>query len=144
HRDHPVPRVVLGDEDATTGRGRGHRGERRLLGGAGLEREAGGEAEAASLLRLALDPDAAAHQRHELRRDREAEPGAAAARAARVPRPERIEDRVLLLDGYADAGVGDAPEQHDVLVGPGIDGDVNDDLAAVRELDGVPEEAREY
>ena len=56
--------------------------------------EAGREVEGAAAARLALDPDPAAHHADQLRRDRQAEPGAAeAARRRAVGLGERGEDQ---------------------------------------------------
>ena len=70
--------------------------------------------EAAAAMRLALDPDVAAHQRDELCRNRESQPRAAVpARRRPVRLCERLEDRVLLLPGDADAGIDDAEPEAD-------------------------------
>ena len=62
---------------------------------------------------LALDPDAAAHQLDERRRDRQAQAGAAEpARRRAVGLAEGLEDRGVLVRRDADAGVADREVQH--------------------------------
>ena len=82
-------------------------GRRRLLK---IERH--GEVERAALAGLALQPDASAQQRDEVRRNRETQAGASIlARRRAVGLDERLEDRLLLLLRHADAGIRHAEPQ---------------------------------
>ncbi len=94
---------------------------------------------------LALEPDATAHHAHELLADGEPEPGAAvASRGRAVGLGEGVEDARALLRGDADAGVGDREAQLDVGLRPRFDRDPQDDLAPLRELDGVAEQIDQH
>ena len=98
--------------------------------------------EAAAVARLALDPDAPAHQFDQLRGDGQAEPRAAvAARRRRVGLHEGAEDLPLLVGRHADAGVRHG-ELRDRAVSRqhGPTRDVDDDLALLGELDGVADQ----
>ena len=96
--DAAVRRVVVDDEHAEVvqiGDDAGRRGGSRRV-----SLEARGEVERAADADLALDPDRAAHQRHELGGDRQAEPGAAELPRGRgVGLRERLEDRRRCLSG---------------------------------------------
>src|SRR5690242_19543368 len=82
------------------------RGDRLRLALRGGERQHELERERAALRDLALDGQAAAHELHDLRADREAEAGAAVGtRRAVVRLGEALEDRRLTIDRDADAGI---------------------------------------
>ena len=80
-----------------------------------LQIERHGEVERAALAGLALQPDASAQQRDEVRRNRETQAGASIlARRRAVSLDERLEDRLLLLLRHADAGIRHAEPQDGV------------------------------
>src|SRR6185503_12887331 len=97
----------------------------------------------------ALDLDPPAHELDEPLRDGEAEPGPAVAAGHRpVGLDEGLEEPALRLGGDPDAGVAHL-DPHDggrVRAGralAGLEPDADLDLAAVGELDGVPDEVRQ-
>jgi hypothetical protein len=102
--------------------------------------------ESASSADFALDPDPAAHQAYQLRRDRQAQPGAAieTGRGA-VGLGERGEDRLPPVGGDADPRVAYAEMQPDVAFCPrfGIEIDIDDHLSALGELDRVAQQIDE-
>ena len=108
-------RLVALSSTTSTGRPCRHRRRRRPARwlGASASPKPCGEVERAALARLALDPDAPAHQLDELRRDGQAQPGAAvlARRRGAIGLAEGLEDRLLLVRRNADAGVADAEMQ---------------------------------
>ena len=96
------------------------------------------------LARLALDPEAASHQRHQPRRDGQSQARAAVpARGRAVGLGEGLEDHGLLLGRNADARVLDAEVQADLVADPFLLHDANDDLAVLGELDGVADQVDE-
>ena len=101
-----------------------------------------GEMKSASFARLAFDPNASAHHLHKLRRDRQAQAGAAVfARRRGIGLAERLENLRLLFGRDADAGVAHGNVQAELPVG--VDKfwlDVNDDFPAAGELNGVADE----
>ena len=102
------------------------------------------EVERAALPGLALQPDASAQQRDEVRRNRETEAGASILACRRaVGLDERLEDRLLLLLRHADAGIRHAEPEDGVAVGLRLGLDGQHDLAVLGELDGVPDEIRD-
>ena len=103
------------------------------------------EVEGAAGTFAALDPDAAAHQLHQLRGDRQPEAGAAvAARHRGVRLLERAEDLVELVLRNADAGIADREVQLRVALAPLEHLDADDDLAGVGELDRVADQVHEH
>src|SRR5689334_19572038 len=102
--------------------------------------------ERAAVLRLALHPEASPHQVHELTADGEPEPGPAIlARRRAVALREGAEDRRLLVERNADAGVGDAEaERGAVVLAQARPFDADDDLAVIGELDGVAHQVDEH
>jgi hypothetical protein len=103
------------------------------------------EPERRSLVQAAVDADAPAHQLGELLDDRQAEAAAAvAARARRVDLREGVEHRVELVLGDADAGVAHLEAKLHRVVALAEDGDVEDDAAALGELDRVVEQVDEH
>ena len=94
---------------------------------------------------LAFDPDVAAHQLDQPRRDRQAEAGAAEAAGRRAVRlRERLEDQLLLVARDADAGVDDREVQADLAGQLRRDVDAQPDLPAVGELDRVADQVDEH
>ena len=86
--------------------------------------------EGAALADFALHPEAAAHQSHELRRDGEAQPGAAIrARRGAVGLRERLEDTFLTVQRDADARIRDREVQHDTVWGRRLCRHAKHDLA---------------
>src|ERR1019366_5882751 len=87
--------------------------ERRLARDRG-DRELEVHAKLRSLARRALDGERAAHEQHELARDREPESGAAeTARGGRLALFELLEEALLGLRRDADAGVAHDDAQRD-------------------------------
>src|SRR6266581_3215109 len=106
--------------------------------------EAGGEMERAAVSLLALDPDPAAHLFDELRRDRQAEPGAAVLAGRRAVRlREGGEDRLPFLDRDPDPGVGDREVQADLALLDRLRRHPDHHLASLRELDAVPHQVQD-
>jgi len=94
--------------------------------------------------RFAFDPDGAAHEGGEAAADGEAEAGAAVgAGDGGVDLEEVFEETRLFVRGDADAGVGDAEGERDLVGGGGVHADIEADAAAVSEFDGVAEEVDE-
>ena len=112
--------------------------------GASATIERHGEVKRAAGARLALDPDASAHQPHERGRDGQAETGAAEpARRRSVRLAERLEDRRRASRRDADPGVGDAEMQ---LVLPSLresSRTATNDVAALGELERVADQVRQ-
>jgi len=103
------------------------------------QRETGREVERAPPIDLALHPDTAPHQVDELGGDRQAEAGAAVAPGhGAVGLDEGGEDRRLLLPWNADSGIAHREVQDGFTFGPGFFPYPHDDLAVLRELDGIP------
>ena len=99
------------------------------------------EPERGSAPDLAFDPDVAAHQLHQPRRDRQAEPRAAEAPGGRaVGLRERLEDELLLVARDADARVDDGEVQADLAGQLRRDVDAQADSPRLREFDGVADQ----
>jgi hypothetical protein len=138
--DAPIRRVVVHDE---------HRHPRQVRervrdgGDARVEAYLAGQVEVdgRAPARLALDRQLPLHHRHELGRDREPEARAPeATRGGAVGLHEGAEEPILDLGRHADAGVGHGDREHHP---PGADGrraDAHDHLAALGELDRVPDQ----
>jgi hypothetical protein len=110
----------------------------------GADSEPDGEEERAAGPGNALEPDAAAHEVHEAAADGEAEPGAAVlAGGGHVGLREGLEELRRLFGRHADARVAHGElELH--LVARALEQlDVEPDLAALGELDGVVDEVGE-
>src|SRR5437773_2334040 len=87
--------------------------------------------EGASLARLALDPEAPAHELDQLGRNRQAQTGPAVGAGDRTIRlGERIEDRLLLACANTDPPLPHREVQPPTLLLPAFRPDVNHDLAA--------------
>ena len=90
---------------------------------------------------LAFEPDAPAHQLDQPPADGQAQPGAAVlARGGHVGLRERLEQLRRLLRRHADAGVAHGELELHLLAGALEQFDVEPDLAALGELDGVVDE----
>src|SRR6266576_6091625 len=100
----------------------------------------------AATLQFAFDPDAAAHQLHQLLADRQSETCAAVLPRGRpIALSERPEDLRLLLGRDPDAGVYDAEaERYAAVFAQARPLDTHDDLTAVRELDRVAHEVDQH
>ena len=147
-----VHEVVLGDEDIQRPQLRreierlppGRRGARQAERSSGGLREGRGERERGAGAGLALDPELAAHQRDELRRDRQPEPRPAVLpRGRAVGLRERLEDELLLVLRDADAGVLHGHHDTRLLLVLALDRDADHHAAPFGELDGVREEVDE-
>ena len=91
--------------------------------------------------RLAFEPDAPAHQLDQPAADGEAQAGAAVlARRGHVGLRERLEQLRRLLLRHADAGVAHGELELHLLAGAFEQLDLQPDLAALGELDGVVDE----
>ena len=107
--------------------------------------EAGREVEHRSEALAALDTNLSVHQRHEVRRNRESKPRAAVlSRRRSVRLLERFENRVLLVDRNADAGVSHLTAQFDAGLGAPLLFDFQHDLARWRELNRVADQIDEH
>src|SRR5581483_5653893 len=91
---------------------------------------------------LALDADVAVHVLYQAARDRQSQPGAAVP--PRRPRAAALlegrEDALLLVGGYAGAGVAHRTEQTDLGAGLFLHLHAHHDLAVLGELDGVADQ----
>ena len=107
-QDQAVGGVVVHDQDRQPLQAGSVRHRRRQRAVLGLDAQRDREPEGAAHARLALDPDPSSHQLDQLGRDRQAQPRAAEPAGRRaVGLLERLEDRLQLLGGDADPGVGD-------------------------------------
>ena len=114
----------------------------RALGGADSEPD--GEEERAADPGLAFEPDAPAHQLDQPPADGQPQPGAAVlAGGGHVGLRERLEQLRRLLRGHADARVAHGELELHLLAGAFEQFDVQPDLAALGELDGVVDEVRQ-
>ena len=87
------------------------------------------------------DGDASAHHLHERRGDGETQAGAAEPAGRRpVGLAEGFEDRLLLVLGDADAGVGDREVEHRAAVVPRVFADRHEHVTRLGELDGVADQ----
>src|SRR5207302_9378197 len=106
-----------------------------LVGGTGEPRR---EPELRPAADLALDPDIAVHDRDELFDDRQTEAGPAARPGHRgVDLVEGIEDPRLLLRIDADPGIANRAMERRILCRAVGERHLDQDLAALGELDGV-------
>jgi hypothetical protein len=102
------------------------------------------EMERAALAGLTLEPEAAAQQCDEARRNRQTQAGSAiVARRRAVGLHEGLEDRRLLFSRDTDPRIRHAEAYGGVAVGMRLGLDGQDDFAMMREFDGVPDEIRE-
>ena len=124
----------------------GRRRQRRPLGGPRLPAEPRREVERAAATGLALDPDAAAHHLDELRRDRQAQAGAAvAARRRAVGLRERLEDRrAACRPGCRCRCRRPLNCSSTSSARLPLGRDAHDDLAALGELDGVADQIQDH
>ena len=100
--------------------------------------EPGREVEGAAAADFAFDPDPPSHEVHQPRGDRQSQAGAAETAGGRaVGLLEDLEDHLLLLRRHADARIADGEVQHDLAVAHRFRPDLEHDLAALGELDGV-------
>ena len=105
------------------------------------------QGEGAALAQGAFGRNVPAEQRANLAGDRQPQPGATVAAAERaVALLERPEDRVEVLRGDADAGVGDRERHHGTSVRGHLPtrGDPQQDLAPGGELDRVGQQVAEH
>src|SRR4029079_16115217 len=102
------------------------------------------EAEAAADAGLALDAEVAAHQPHQLARDREAEAAAAIApRGRAVGLAEALEEPAERLGGDSDPGVEDLEGERDRALVGGLRAEGQRHRALGGELDRVADEVEE-
>ena len=112
--------------------------ERRRFGMRFRQAEARGEMKFAPASQFALDPNLAAHQLDQARRNAQAEAGAAVISSGGAIRlNERFENSGLLLGSNADAGIGNDGVQAHIAIAPFADSQADDHFAAMREFDGV-------
>src|SRR6185312_2283874 len=103
------------------------------------------EPEGRALTGFAVDADLAAHHRRQLLGDGEAEAGAAiAARRRLVGLGEGLEDPALRFRRHADTGVADFDAQLHGFRADLVGADVDHDLAALGELDGVADQVGQH
>jgi hypothetical protein len=135
-----VDHVVVDDQHGHVSEDWRHAALRRNLRQAHLDHDV----ERGSRARRAVHPDSAAHHLREPRRNRKAQ-----ARAAEPPRGrpvclvEGLEDRRLLLERDADAGIGDVQLKADLAVTGGHCVEIDEDVPLGRELHGVVDEVAE-
>src|ERR1700674_4009716 len=97
-----------------------------------------GEPVGGSPARLALQADTATHQLDQLRRNREAEAGAAAPpRDRRVGLGERLKNIAPAVERYADTGVADLKAQNALACVASNAPDVRLDRAVASELERI-------